>query len=270
MFFQARSPFVPFLACLVFAITACAAEPKSEPHPAPKKAPAKDDLTSGGQHSGGPKGWGCYRITNVVADPALPRVLLVGDSIANGYHAQVAKGLKGKANVDLYITPLHVAASEYKPKLSAALKYGPYAVIHYNESGLHGWTPGRVPEGQYGKFFAEAVAVLRAEAPGARLIWVSNTPVTVANKPGVLDVKLDKIITDFNAAARPVAEKEGMAIDDLHALMSDKLKLAAGDQWHWSAKGVSVQASAVTASVLAELAKLPAPASPAKSEATAK
>ena len=260
-----RTLFVPLLANLALVTSACAAEhrpaPKSAPDSAPKKTPAKDDLTSGGQHSGGPKGWGCYRITNV--DPALPRVLLIGDSIANGYHAAVAKSLKGKANLDLYITPLHVAAPDYQPKLSAALKYGPYAVIHFNESGLHAWTPGRVPEGQYGKYFAEAVAVLRADAPKARLIWASNTPVTVQGKPGVPDKVVGQTVIDMNTAARAVAEKEGLAIDDLHTLMADKLNLAAGDRWHWSGKGVAVQAEAVTASVLAELAKCPAPEAPA-------
>jgi hypothetical protein len=216
------------------------------------------DLTSGGQHQGGPKGWGAHRITDT--DPALPRVLLVGDSIANGYHAEVANRLKGKANLDLYITGQHIAAPTYQADLAKALKNGPYDVIHFNESGLHAWVKGRVPEGRYGPLFGEAVAVLRAGSPKARLIWASNTPATVDKKPGVLDQELEKIITDMNTAARAVAEKEGLAIDDLHALMADKLNLAAGDRWHWNGKGTTAQAEAVTASVLGELAKGAAPA----------
>jgi hypothetical protein len=220
------------------------------------KAPAK---AADGQHQGGTRGWGFHRITNA---PDLPRVLLVGDSIANGYHAQVANLLKGKANVDLFITGQQIASPGYQGDLAKALKNGPYAVIHFNESGLHAWVPGRVPAGRYGPLFAEAIGVLRAGSPQAKLIWASNTPATVAGKPGVLDQELEKTITGMNTDARAVAEKEGMAIDDLHALMTDKLNLAAGDRWHWNGKGQGVLAEAVTASVLAELAKVAVPATP--------
>lgn len=210
-------------------------------------AKAADD----GQHQGGRLDWGFHRITNT--DPALPRVLLVGDSIANGYHAQVARKLKGQANVDLYITGQHIASPNYQSDLAKALKNGPYAAIHFNESGLHAWTPGRVPAGQYGPLFAQAVGVLRAGSPQAQLIWGTNTPATVAGKPGVLDKELEKTITGMNNDARPAAEKAGMAIDDLHTLMLDKLNLAAGDRWHWNGKGQAVQAEAVAASVLKAL-----------------
>ncbi len=224
------------------------------------KAAAPAKAANDGQHQGGQRGWGFHRITNATAQPALPRVLLVGDSIANGYHAQVAQKLKGKANVDLFITGSHIASPNYQGDLAKALKNGPYAAIHFNESGLHAWVPGRVPAGQYGPLFAQAVGVLRAGSPDAKLIWASNTPATVANKPGVLDQELEKTIAGMNKDARAVAEKEGMAIDDLHALMADKLGLATGDRWHWGAKGQAVQAETVAACVLAELAKCDAPA----------
>ena len=80
------------------------------------------DATSHGQHQGGSRGWGFHRVTN--ADPALPRVLLVGDSIANGYHARVAELLKGKANLDLYITGNHIAGAGYRAELAKALGRG--------------------------------------------------------------------------------------------------------------------------------------------------
>lgn len=218
--------------------------------------------TSGGQNQGGSRFWGFHRVTDAVASPAMSRILLIGDSIANGYHKEVAKLLKDKANVDLYITPKNIGVQGYCEEMAIALKNGPYAVIHFNESGLHAWQKGRIAESYYGPLFTKAVATLRAGAPASRLIWATNTPATVGGKPGVLDQRLEEIITDMNKAARPIAEKEGMAIDDLHTLMSDKLNLARGDRWHWNAKGQTVQAGAVTASVLAALEKSTSP--PAK------
>jgi hypothetical protein len=219
-------------------------------------ATAADKPPADGQHQGGNRDWGFHRVTDA---PALPRVLLVGDSIANGYHAEVATRLKGKANVDLFITGKHIAAPGYREDLAKAVANGPYAAIHFNESGLHAWVKGRVPDGQYGPLFAQAVAVLRAGSPQAKLIWASNTPATIDRKPGVPDEELNRIIAAMNTDARAVAVREKMAINDLGALMADKLDLAQGDRWHWTAKGKTVQAEAVTAAILPELGKNPAP-----------
>lgn len=209
------------------------------------------DTTSHGQHQGGSRGWGFHRVTN--SDPALPRVLLVGDSIANGYHQRVAELLKGRANLDLYITGNHIAGAGYRDELAKALKNGPYAVIHFNESGLHAWPKGRVPEGQYGPLFAEALATLRTASPQAKIVWATNTPATVDKKPGVLDPELAPVIDAMNKDARAVAEKQGLPVNDLNALMADKLNLAVGDRWHWTAKGQAVQAEAVAAVILRTL-----------------
>jgi hypothetical protein len=211
-------------------------------------AAPEDDKTSHGQHEGGSRGWGFHRVTN--ADAALPRVLLVGDSIANGYHGRVADLMKGKANLDLYITGNHIAGAGYRDDLAKALKNGPYAVIHYNESGLHAWVKGRVPEGQYGPLFAEALKTISAGSSEAKVIWAANTPATVDKKPGILDPELAPIIDAMNKDAGTVAKKEGLVINDLNALMADKLNLAVGDRWHWSAKGQAVQADAVAAVIL--------------------
>lgn len=238
--------FTKALPSALLLLAACAG---AQPTP---EAPPTDRTPADGQHQGGSRGWGFHRITDVAADPALPRVLLVGDSIANGYHAQVAKRLKGKANVDLYITGQHIASPNYRSDLAKALKNGPYAVIHFNESGLHAWVKGRVPEGRYGPLFGEAVAVLHKDAPGAALIWASSTPVTVA-KTKAPDPEIDGRIVAMNQAARTVADREGMAIDDLHALMEDKLSLAAGDRWHWTGKAQEIQAEAVAAAILRAL-----------------
>jgi len=39
----------------------------------------------------------------------LPRVLLIGDSIMNGYHGRVISALKNDANVDYWLTPKHLS-----------------------------------------------------------------------------------------------------------------------------------------------------------------
>ena len=206
---------------------------------------AKDKLpTNGG-------GWGFKRITD--DGPKLPRVLLIGDSIANGYHVRVAELLKGKANVDLYVTGKNIASGGVLEDLEKALSQGPYRVVHFNESGLHAWQKGRVAAGQYGQLFAAYVETLKKHAAGATLIWASTTPMTVKDHPDQLDKENDATVMEHNQAARKVVDREKIAVNDLHALMMDKLKLARGDRFHWTKAGSDVQAEAVAAKIRAAM-----------------
>jgi hypothetical protein len=188
--------------------------------------------------------WGFRRAA--ATDPKLPRVLLIGDSIANGYHQQVAAKLKGKANVDLWITPKHIGDKNMIPHLASVLKNGPYKVIHFNESGLHAWVKGRIPEGQYGPLFERYVQAIKKHAGAAALIWASSTPVTMQGKPDALDAEVNATVVEHNQACRKVADKQKIPVNDLYALMRDKLNLARGDRWHWTKAGCDIQAAAVS------------------------
>jgi hypothetical protein len=201
-----------------------------------------------GEHALG--AWGFYKAD--ITDPSLPHVLLIGDSIVGGYQSGVVALLQGKANVDVWMTPKHVGDRSLTNELKQNLQNGPYAVIHFNESGLHAWQPGRIPEGKYGPFMREYLQVMKAAAPQAKLIWASTTPVTVQGHPGQLDA-LDQLISSRNALCVPIMQENGVAIDDLHALMMSHLDLALGDRWHWNAAGFDLLAHAVCSSILAQL-----------------
>ena len=194
--------------------------------------------------------WGFIRATE--ANPNLPRVLLIGDSIVGAYKDQVIAGLAGKANVDVWTTGLHEGHPDLLPLLRTVLAHGPYAIVHFN-IGLHGWPKGRIPEGQYEPLMRRYVATLRTEAPTARLIWASTTPVTVKGVPTNLDPGINPIIAARNVIAAHIMQENHIPVDDLNGLMADKLNLAAGDQFHWSQAGVEVQSQAVVACILKNL-----------------
>ena len=190
--------------------------------------------------------WGLQKAKPV--DPKLPRVLLIGDSILNGYRGAVAAGLKGQANVDCWVNPYHVNSGGLHDKLRDVLAQGPYDVIHFN-LGLHGWTPGRVPEGKYEPLLRAYVAVLKKGAPKARLIWASTTQMTVKGKPTQLDPEFDPVITKRNRIATDVMRSVGAEVNDLYGLMADKLALAKGDRFHWKAPAYKLQAAAVVVAI---------------------
>lgn len=190
-----------------------------------------------------------------ITDPSLPRVLLIGDSIANGYGARVAEQLKGKANVDLWLTPEWLSPDLDRQAAKIVSRY-PYKIIHFNESGLHAWAPGRVPDGQYGPRMRAYITVLKKAATQAKLIWASTTPITVLGHPTELS-KLNDLISKRNALCKRVMKENKIQVDDLYEVMIHRLYLGRGDRFHWNSEGFQLLANAVVKSILPFLQHTP-------------
>ena len=75
-----------------------------------------------------------YHLTD--AKKSLPRVLLVGDSICQGYQGKVRAKLEGKANVTYWASSYCVTSPGYLRLLAFYLDEAKYDVIHFNH-GLH-------------------------------------------------------------------------------------------------------------------------------------
>jgi hypothetical protein len=202
-----------------------------------------------GLHSdGGP--WRFY--PNKDSASALPKVLLIGDSIMNGYRGKVASILKDKANVDVWLTPLHLNSPELHHDLQKVMQQGPYDVIHFN-IGLHGWTPGRIPEGQYDPLMDAYVQILLSHSDNVKLIWGSTTQITVKGKPLDLDPVNNKTIVKRNVIAAEVMSRYGIPVNDLYGLMSDKLSLARGDGFHWNGQAYQLMAEKISQNIIKSL-----------------
>src|SRR5258707_3893212 len=81
-----------------------------------------------------------WEVRPQLADPALPNVLLLGDSITRNYFPQVTKDLRGLANVYLLASSTCVGDTRLHRQIAefAALQGVSFAVVHFN-NGLHGW-----------------------------------------------------------------------------------------------------------------------------------
>ena len=176
--------------------------------------------------------------------PALPNILLVGDSITRAYYPEVAKQLSGEANVYLFAT----SASSGDPRLPQQL--GDYfrmmgvsfVAIHFN-NGMHGWG---YTEAQYASGLGGMIAALRAGAPKARLVWANTTPVLHDSTTGE---STNARIDERNRLAAALMAREAVSIDDQHALMLPHPELHDGDV-HFTAAGSALQAASVTATLL--------------------
>jgi len=184
-------------------------------------------------------------------DPALPRVLLIGDSISIGYTVATREVLAGKANV-------HRARANCGPtirgleQLDKWLGDGRWDVIHFN-FGLHDLRliegKHQVPIDRYEKNLRELVR--RLKKTRARLIWCSTTPVPEgAAKRNTADV------VAYNAVAKRIMDDQGVPIDDLYAFALPRLKeIQRPANVHFTPEGSKVLARQVGKSILAALKK---------------
>jgi len=171
-------------------------------------------------------------------DPALPNVLLLGDSITRGYYLEVTKLLAGRANCYLFAT----SAASGDPRLIHqiddyfAMMPLKFAVIHFN-NGMHGW---KYTESAYGSALPQLVEVLQARSHGARLVWATTTPVHEDDPSGATNPRIDQ----RNAESLHTMQRFHIPIDDQHALMAAHDNLHNGSV-HYTEAGSAVQAKQV-------------------------
>jgi len=167
------------------------------------------------------------------ANPALPNVLLIGDSITRAYYPAVAKNLDGKANVYYFATSASIGDERLPHQLAEYYKMIGVAfdLVHFN-NGMHGWG---YSEEEYAKYFEEALAAVRAGAPHAKLVWASTTPVRKDQPDGATNSRIE-------ARNRIATVKLETLIDDQYALMKNRGNLHSDDV-HFNPEGSALQAA---------------------------
>lgn len=200
-------------------------------------------------------------------DPALPNVLLLGDSISIGYTLRVREMLQGKANVYRPmqpdgIRPLNCEGTRLGVRrLDDWLGDREWAVIHFNW-GLHdlrqvGRVDGR-PDGEpilqsdletYRRNLRQLTQTL--QNTGARLIFATTTPV-----PAGVDQppRNPEDPPRYNATALEIMREHSVAVNDLYSLVLPRLEeLQQPRNVHFTEAGHDVLARAVADSILSAL-----------------
>jgi hypothetical protein len=164
-------------------------------------------------------------------DPALPRVLILGDSISIGYTPHVRERLAGKANVNR--PDDNCASTSFGlQKIDEWLGDTRWDLIHFN-FGLHDLkyvdAQGQavsveqgalqVPPKQYEKQLEQLVR--RLQETGAKLVWCSTTPIP----PGAA-ARIPGSEAEYNRIAQRVLRRvlgEDRVTNDLHAVATARL-----------------------------------------------
>ena len=201
------------------------------------KAPAKTDPTPTPQ-----------------GEQSLPKVLIIGDSISMGYTRPVVELLKGKADVSR--NPGNAQWSGYGlSKIDAWLGDTDWDVIHFNWGlwDMYGWE--HKDEDRSPKAY-EAILekiVKRLKQTDATLIWATTTPacpepeVTMRKRFDSETVIAPELEQQYLDAALRVMKRNGVAVNDLHALVRPRLEELSPkpDDVHYTAEGSKVLAKQV-------------------------
>jgi lysophospholipase L1-like esterase len=182
-----------------------------------------------------------WEVRPQVANPKLPNVLLLGDSITRNYFPQVTKDLGGVANVYLLASSTSVGDPRLPHQIAefAALQGVSFAVVHFN-NGLHGWG---YTEAQFKSGFTVFLQAIRALPGHGKLIWTTITPVKPEASNGASNSRIDA----RNAIARTFTEADRIPIDDQHTLMAQHIDLYE-DAFHFNKAGsamMGVQAATI-------------------------
>jgi len=185
----------------------------------------------------------------VVDDPALPRVLLIGDSISIGYTPEVRRLLAGQANV-------HRIAANAGPtqrgleNIQAWLGAGGWDVIHFNWGiwDTHVFADGRIRTSldEYKANLNRLADVMQAS--GAKLIWATTTPYRRKQHGDLLIREEDNV--RYMKAGRQVMAARGVMIDDLYKAVMPRLdELLVEDGVHFTKKGYRFMGELAAASI---------------------
>lgn len=191
----------------------------------------------------------------------LPRVLIIGDSISIGYTLPTRELLKGVANVHRIAvngSSSDVGLAKLDEWLATDGAGKKWDVIHFNW-GLHDlkhWKDGKLdmtgPQVNavtaYEKNLREIVAKLKKT--GAKLIWATTTPVPEGSQGRVAKDELS-----YNEAAARVMKTDGVAINDLHAIVVAKPDLQRPANVHFTDEGSKALAAQVAAEIKKALGK---------------
>ncbi|MBI1353473.1 MAG: SGNH/GDSL hydrolase family protein [Acidobacteria bacterium] len=188
----------------------------------------------------------------VVDNPALPRVLLIGDSISVGYTVPTQDLLKGVANVHR-IPENGGPTIKGLEKIDEWLGSSKWDVIHFNW-GLHDLK--FMDDGKHQVALADYERNLetltkRLEKTGAKLIWASTTPVPSAK---VSPPRKDSDVVAYNQAAARVMQRHGIPTDDLYGLAKPILGMIQRPaNVHYTPEGSKDLAEQVVASIRKQL-----------------
>ena len=172
-------------------------------------------------------------------DNEKPRLLLIGDSIVNGYSGAVRDRLGDRMNLTFWASSKCITSPDYFPQLDLILSANRNSVISFN-NGLHSLSTDLA---EWENAYRSAVKFIRAKCPDAKLFLTLSTPLK--------DPNLTEKSKALNTIVEKIAAEEQLPTIDLFALMDplDREEFWS-DTFHFKGPGIDRQAEKIVETVL--------------------
>jgi len=177
---------------------------------------------------------------------SLPRVLLIGDSITNHYYPFARDLLKGKVYTDKYVTSKCTIDPFFMKELDLYISEYPYVCVHFN-NGLHGFEGPAEPVQNYIEGYERLLQRVLLYCPNT--ILATSTPVSLPGELHTLKQEIHVKVLERNEAVKALAQRYGLAVNDLFSCVIDFPELHVDDGAHFKDEGSSRLAEQVCAAV---------------------
>lgn len=193
-------------------------------------------------------------------EPSAGRVLLIGDSITNGYKQFVKEEL---TDAGLFVDMIASSRGVEDPAMAADLEYalGPvngfkYRLIHFNNCLHAGYMSAEV----YDAGMRRCIGIIRRLQPGAQIALVTGTYKTKKGEAQtapdgsiVVDPELNARVLERNAIVFRLADEYGFPVDDLYSVTAGKPEFPHSDGVHFAEAGRRALGAAVSDFIKARL-----------------
>jgi hypothetical protein len=166
-------------------------------------------------------------------NPDLPRVLLIGNSVTQGYYSFVESIMGENVNLARFTTSSSIEDPVFFEEIKVYLKHYDFAVIHFN-NGLHGVHLDVV---QYEKGITKLLKYLRKYGKGATLIAATTTRVLPGFPHWGTDEQNLKLVEERNRVLVRVCSERNIPVNDLYSLTKDKPGWFSADNIHYNETG---------------------------------
>lgn len=175
-------------------------------------------------------------------DTKNPRVLLIGDSICNGYHNNVRTLLEDTCNLSFWASSKCVTDPDYFRELDFILDGYKFDIISFN-NGLHSLTTDLA---EWENAYRAAVSFICDKLPNTKLYLTLSTP--------LMDAKLTAISAKLNEIVKSIANEKNLPIIDLFTPMDKRDRNTDWlDTYHFLPHAIEEQAEIIANTVKTEL-----------------
>ncbi len=161
-------------------------------------------------------------------DTEKKRILLIGDSVCDGYYDTVLDCMKENYNVDKLVTSRALDSEVFFAQLETILKDSTYHLISFN-NGLHGF---HLDAENYRDSYNRAMDLLKVY----NVVILKTTPLTVPDDTENYGEE-NETVKERNRIAEHIAAERGLRVLDLYSYVFGNAEIRLPDGFHYTEQG---------------------------------